>query len=198
MSCLTLAKCERVKEGNSRPAPTPTEHRSRCASGCRTTHIEGESEYSSWSLPVYWPSAAVRATRQRAATARRTRRGSSRRRNCRSAPCGRARSPPNAAGRRNAVDPGLARRVGRLEPPGGNRPSPPALRDLRGRHSRGPRRRILRQRRVADGTAVRTERLQCDQATAVHAGNGRLDLPQAATAGINCVGVVVRCRGGGC
>lgn len=42
------------------------------------------------------------------------------------------------------------------------------------------------------------ERLQCNQATAVHAGNGRLDLPQAATAGINCVGVVVRCRGGGC
>jgi len=42
------------------------------------------------------------------------------------------------------------------------------------------------------------ERMQCNQATAVHAGNGRLDLPQGATAGINCVGVVVRCRGSGC
>jgi hypothetical protein len=42
------------------------------------------------------------------------------------------------------------------------------------------------------------ERLQCNQATAVHAGNGRLDLPQGAIGSINCVGVVVRCRGGGC
>jgi hypothetical protein len=42
------------------------------------------------------------------------------------------------------------------------------------------------------------ERLQCNQATAVHAGNGRLDLPQGAIGSINCVGVVVRCGGGGC
>jgi hypothetical protein len=42
------------------------------------------------------------------------------------------------------------------------------------------------------------ERLQCNQATTVHAGNGRFDLPQSALGGINCVGVVVRCRGGGC
>jgi len=42
------------------------------------------------------------------------------------------------------------------------------------------------------------ERLQCNQATTVHTGNGSFDLPQSAAGGINCVGVVVRCRGGGC
>jgi hypothetical protein len=42
------------------------------------------------------------------------------------------------------------------------------------------------------------ERLQCNQAAAVHAGSGRFDLPQGASGGISCVGVVVRCRGGGC
>jgi hypothetical protein len=39
------------------------------------------------------------------------------------------------------------------------------------------------------------ERLQCNQATLVHTGNGRVDLPQGAIGSINCVGVVVRCRG---
>ncbi len=43
-----------------------------------------------------------------------------------------------------------------------------------------------------------SERLQCNQATTVHTGSGRLDLPQGAIGGINCVGVLVRCRGSGC
>ena len=42
------------------------------------------------------------------------------------------------------------------------------------------------------------ERLQCNQATQVHTGSGRFDLPQGTAGSINCVGVVVRCRGGGC
>lgn len=42
------------------------------------------------------------------------------------------------------------------------------------------------------------ERRQCNQATLVHTGSGRIDLPRSAIGGINCVGVVVRCRGGGC
>jgi hypothetical protein len=40
------------------------------------------------------------------------------------------------------------------------------------------------------------ERLQCNQATLVHTGNGRIDLPQGAVGSMNCVGVVWRCRGG--
>lgn len=39
------------------------------------------------------------------------------------------------------------------------------------------------------------ERRQCNQATVVHTGNGRVELPQAAIGSINCVGVVLRCRG---
>jgi hypothetical protein len=39
------------------------------------------------------------------------------------------------------------------------------------------------------------ERRQCNQAAAVHAGNGRVDLPQGASGVINCVGVLLRCRG---
>jgi len=38
-------------------------------------------------------------------------------------------------------------------------------------------------------------RQQCNQATVVHTGSGRLDLPQNAAGSINCVGVVLRCRG---
>jgi hypothetical protein len=39
------------------------------------------------------------------------------------------------------------------------------------------------------------ERLQCNQATSVHTGSGRMDLPQGAVGNINCVGVLWRCRG---
>jgi len=39
------------------------------------------------------------------------------------------------------------------------------------------------------------ERRQCNQATVVHSGTGRIDLPQGASGRINCVGVVVRCSG---
>jgi len=39
------------------------------------------------------------------------------------------------------------------------------------------------------------ERRQCNQATVVHSGTGRIDLPQGASGHINCVGVVVRCSG---
>ena len=39
------------------------------------------------------------------------------------------------------------------------------------------------------------ERRQCNQATVVHSGTGRIDLPQGASGRINCVGVVLRCSG---
>ena len=39
------------------------------------------------------------------------------------------------------------------------------------------------------------ERLQCNQATLVHTGSGRIDLPQGAVGNINCLGVLWRCRG---
>jgi hypothetical protein len=39
------------------------------------------------------------------------------------------------------------------------------------------------------------ERRQCNQATVVHTGSGRLELPQSGVGTINCVGVVLRCRG---
>ena len=41
----------------------------------------------------------------------------------------------------------------------------------------------------------RTSQTQCNGATRIHSGNGRIDLPRPATESANCVRVVVRCTG---
>jgi hypothetical protein len=45
-------------------------------------------------------------------------------------------------------------------------------------------------------TAFATMRLQCNAATVIHTGGGRIKLPRSALESANCVQVVVRCTGG--
>ena len=45
------------------------------------------------------------------------------------------------------------------------------------------------------GPEYRTRQTQCNGATRIHSGDGRIDLPRLATESANCVRVLVRCTG---